>query len=73
MNEWILKQVALEKDCFYWLVFFFLSFSIGILYLLYRVRLFIFIMRYYFIFFKCGVVIKSLLGRDIDSSFGGCN
>jgi hypothetical protein len=22
MNEWILKQVALEKDCFYWLVFF---------------------------------------------------
>ena len=50
MNEWILKQVALEKDCFYWLVFFFLSFSIGILYLLYRVRLFIFIIRYYFFF-----------------------
>jgi hypothetical protein len=53
--------------------FFFLSFSFGILYLLYRVRLFIFIMRYFFIFFlKCGEVIKSSLGRDMDSSFGGC-
>lgn len=72
MNEWILKQVALEKDCFYWLVFF-LSFSFGILYLMYRVRLFFFIMRYFFFFLKCGVVIKSLRGRDTDSSFGGCN